>query len=90
MERFEAEHPLRDALDEPMILLEDIVQIFDLQDCPSSELLAFIPTENCLPAASPLCRNDRQTSAQPVDLTEISLRAGHKADSKLALHHNKI
>jgi len=32
MERFEAEHPPRDALDEPMILLKDIVQIFNLQD----------------------------------------------------------
>ena len=31
MERSEAEHPPRDALDEPMILLKDIVQIFDLQ-----------------------------------------------------------
>ena len=35
MERFEAEHPPCDALDEAVILLKDIVQIFDLQDLDS-------------------------------------------------------
>ena len=32
MKGFEAEHLPCDALDEPMALLKDIVQIFDLQD----------------------------------------------------------
>lgn len=32
MKGFEAEHLPCDALDEPMVLLKDIVQIFDLQD----------------------------------------------------------
>jgi len=35
MKGFEAKHSPRDALNEPMVLLEDIIQVFDLQDFDS-------------------------------------------------------